>query len=268
MAEEIGVYSRGEDGLPIVRSVNRNDVKIALMKGIADFNARPSHLLFLSIIYPTMALIAARLSFGYDVLPMLFPLLAGGAILGPLAATGMYEISRRRARERDVSWTHAFDVFRSPAFPQIALFGLILIVVFVAWMGIAQAIYEAFFGDTIPETIGGFVDQIFLTKAGWMLIFVGSGAGFLFAIVALSISIVSIPLMLDQNVNVVTAVRTSIRAVAINPQSMAVWGLVVAVSLFLGSIPFFIGLAVVMPVLGHATWHLYCQIVERTPQYA
>lgn len=267
MAEEVAVQHPSKDGLPIVHNVNRGDVKIALMKGIADFNARPSHLLFLSVIYPIMALIMARLSFGYDVLPLLFPLLAGGAIIGPLAATGMYEISRRRARGRDVSWTHAFGVFRSPAFPSIALFGLVLIVIFLAWMATAQAIYLAIFGDTVPATIGGFVDQIFLTREGWTLMLVGTGAGFLFAVVALSVSIVSIPLMLDQNVGVVTAIRTSIRAVAINPQSMSVWGLIVAVSLFLGSIPFFVGLAVVMPILGHATWHLYCQLVERTPRY-
>jgi uncharacterized membrane protein len=268
MTDEVAVQHPDIDGLPIVHNVNRRDISLALRKGIADFNARPSHLLFLSIIYPVMALIMARLSFGYEVLPLLFPLIAGGAIIGPLAATGMYEISRRRARGRDVSWTHAFKVFRSPAFPSIALFGLVLIVIFLAWMGVARAIYVAIFGDMIPETIGGFVDQIFLTKAGWTLILVGSGAGFIFAVVAFSVSIVSIPLMLDQNVGVVTAIRTSIRAVAINPQSLSVWGLIVAVSLFLGSIPFFIGLAVVMPILGHATWHLYCQIVERTPQHA
>ena len=267
MAEEVAVQHRDEDGLPIVHNINLDDVKIALTKGLADFNARPSHLLFLSIIYPLVALILARLSFGYDVLPLLFPMLAGGALLGPLAATGMYEISRRRARGRDVSWTHAFAVFRSPAFPSIALFGLVLIVIFLAWMGAAQAIYVAIFGDTVPETIGGFVDQIFLTREGWMLVFIGTGVGFLFAVVALSVSIVSIPLMLDQNVGVVTAIRTSIRAVAVNPQSMFLWGLIVAVGLFLGSIPFFVGLAVVMPVFGHATWHLYCQVVERTPQY-
>ena len=102
-------------------------------------------------------------------------------------------------------------------------------------------------------------------SAGWTLIFVGTGVGFLFAVVVLTISAISFPLLLDRDVGAAVALLTSIRVVAENPLTMALWGLIVAALLVIGSIPFFLGLTVVMPVLGHATWHLYRRAVEPDP---
>jgi len=116
-------------------------------------------------------------------------------------------------------------------------------------------------GPTPPVTAGAFADALFTTSGGWALIIVGCGVGFFFALFAMSISVVSFPLLLDKDVGIDTAVRTSIRAVKMNPGPMAAWGLIVAGGLVLGSIPLFLGLIVVMPVLGHATWHLYRKLV-------
>ena len=112
-----------------------------------------------------------------------------------------------------------------------------------------------------PASAAGFVRDVFTTAAGWTMIGVGIGIGFLFAAAVLAISVVSVPLMLDRDVGLAHAIGTSLRAVMANPGPMAVWGLVVALALVLGSIPLFLGLIVVMPVLGHATWHLYRRIV-------
>jgi uncharacterized membrane protein len=116
-------------------------------------------------------------------------------------------------------------------------------------------------GPEPPASVAAFFSDVFTTGAGWTMIAVGVGVGFLFAVLVLAISVVSFPLLLDRDVGLPTAVITSVRAVAANPETMAIWGLIVAAGLVIGSIPFFLGLAIVLPVLGHATWHLYRRIV-------
>jgi uncharacterized membrane protein len=169
----------------------------------------------------------------------------------------LYELSRQREQGLNPSWQNAFDVLHSPSRGAIAALGFLLLVIFVLWVAVAQAIYIATFGYQPAASVPDFVRQVFNTPAGWKLIIIGNGIGFLFALVVLAISVVSFPLLLDRDVGAVEAVLTSLRAVAANPIPMAVWSLIVAGLLVIGSVPFFVGLAVVLPVLGHATWHLY-----------
>ncbi len=250
---------------PVVRSIRVTDLKEALARGFSDFAAMPSHAVFLCLIYPIVGLILARVTFGYDVLSLLFPLAAGFALIGPFAAMGFYELSRRREQGLPVSWVDAFDVLRSRSRGAIAALGVLLLAIFVLWIVVAQAIYIANFGNAPAASIPDFIRQIFTTPAGLTLIIVGNGVGFLFACVVLTISVVSFPLLLDRDVGAVEAVLTSARAVAANPVTMAIWGLIVAALLVIGSLPLFFGLAVVVPVLGHATWHLYRKVVEPDP---
>ena len=248
-------------GLPEIRDIGTEDVKDAIAKGIADFHAHPTHYIFLGIIYPIVMLVIARVYAGYDVLPLVFPILAGSTLLGPLAACGMYEMSRRREQGLHVTWLNCFDVFRSPSIFSIAALGLVLGVIFLVWLVMALGIYWYLFGTNVPESIATFVNQIFYSGSGWALIILGSGVGFLFSVLVLTISIVSFPMLIDRHCGVTTAVLTSVRSVVQNPKTIAVWGLIVAGTLLVGALPFFVGLAVVMPVLGHATWHLYRKIV-------
>ena len=248
---------------PSIRKIGLGDLSDALAKGWDDFSAMPSHAIFLCVIYPLVGIFMIGLAFGYSVLPLLFPLAAGFALVGPVAAVGLYELSRRRESGLDSHWTHAFDVLRSPSFPAILALGLLLMGIFLAWLGSAQAIYQSLFGYLPPSSYTQFVRDVFTTQAGWSLILWGNLIGFVFAVWALIVSVVSFPLLVDRDVGAAVAITTSVRAVAANPLTMSVWGLIVAALLVLGSLPAFIGLAVVMPVLGHATWHLYRKVVAR-----
>ena len=247
---------------PKIRTIGVADLKDALARGWDDFTAMPSHAVFLCLIYPVVGFVIFRLVLGANVLPLLFPLAAGFALIGPLAALGLYEMSRRREQGLDVSWKHALDVFRSPSLGAIVALGLMLVAIFLTWIAVAQAVYVTYFGYAPAASIPTFVGQVLTTPAGWALILVGNGIGFLFAVLVLTLSVVSFPLLLDRDVGVAGAVLTSVRAVLANPLAMAVWGMIVAALLVLGSIPAFFGLAVVVPILGHATWHLYRKVVE------
>jgi uncharacterized membrane protein len=248
---------------PMVRRVELADLRDALTSGLDDFGTYRTDVIFLSIIYPVVGLVLARLAFGYDMLPLLFPLASGFTLIGPIAAVGLYEMSRRREQGVAISWADAFGVVRSPSFSAIAVLGLGLMMIFLLWLFAADLIYVATLGPEPPEAIGTFARDVLTTPAGWALIGIGVSVGFGFAVLVLAISVVSFPLLLDREVGLARAVGTSIRAVAANPGPMAVWGLIVAASLVLGSIPLFLGLIVVMPVLGHATWHLYRKLVAR-----
>jgi uncharacterized membrane protein len=259
------VGAESTPGPPVILTIRVMDLKDALARGISDFSAMPTHAAFLCLIYPIVGLILARVSLGYDVLSLLFPLAAGFALVGPFVAIGFYELSRQREQGLDPSWQDAFDVLHTPSRGAIAALGFLLLAVFVFWVAVAEAIYVANFGYEPAASIPDFVRQVFTTPAGWMLIIVGNGIGFLFALAVLIISVVSFPLLLDRDVGAVEAVLTSVRAVAANPVPMAVWGLIVAGLLVIGSLPFFVGLAVVVPVLGHSTWHLYRKVVAPDP---
>lgn len=247
--------------VPVVRKIGLADLKDALSKGADDFLAMPTHAIFLCVIYPIIGLVAARLAFGYSVLPLIYPLATGFALVGPVAALGLYELSKRREQGLETSAAHAFDVLRSSSIGAIIALGLLLTVIFALWMGTANAIYIDNFGYKPPASIAAFITDVFTTRAGWTLIVVGNAVGLVFAVIALTFSVVSFPLLLDRDIGAAGALLTSIRVVAHNPLTMAVWGLIVAGLLLLGSLPFFIGLTVVMPILGHATWHLYRKLV-------
>jgi uncharacterized membrane protein len=248
--------------LPLVRSIGLMDLRDVLAKGLGDFQAMPTHAVFLGVIYPIVGIALGGATFGYNIVALLYPLAAGFALIGPVAAIGLYELSRRRELGLDTSWKHAFDVIHSPSLRAIAALGLLLLAIFCIWVGVAHAIYVGNFGDEGQTTLSDLARNVFTTRAGRNLIVVGNGIGFLFALLAFSVSLVSFPLLLDRNVGAAAAIVTSIKAIARNPVTMAVWGLIVTGALVIGSLPFLIGLAVVMPVLGHSTWHLYRKVVE------
>ncbi|MBX4909705.1 MULTISPECIES: DUF2189 domain-containing protein [Rhizobium] len=248
---------------PVVNRIGIADVFDALKRGLDDFSEKPSHYVFLCLMYPIAGIFLTLWTSGANLLPMVFPLMSGFVLIGPIAAIGLYEISRRREEGLDTSWTHALEVRRSPALPSIIAVGLMLFGLFVVWLVTAQTLYTNLLGDVFPRTMADFSRQVFGTAEGLQLIIWGNLIGFVFALVVLAISVITFPLLLDRDVGAVAAVVTSIRATIANPVPVLLWGLIVAALLVIGTIPVFAGLALVIPILGHATWHLYRKLVAR-----
>lgn len=248
--------------VPVVRSIGFGDLVEALSKGYDDFRSMPTHVIFLGIIYPMIGLLLFRAMHSFALLALLYPLAAGFAIVGPFAAIGLYELSRRRELGLETTWGHAFDVLHSPSIGAILRLGLLLLAIFVAWVGVANAMFAARFNPEEAPTLSILVDKILTTRSGHELIVLGNLVGFLFAVLAYVLSVVSFPLLLDRHVGASTAIATSFEVVRRNPVTMTVWAGIVAGLLLLGALPALLGLAIVVPVLGHATWHLYRLAVE------
>jgi uncharacterized membrane protein len=249
------------EAAPEIRRLDYEDLRIAIRKGLEDFAACRSDVAFLCLLYPIIGVALGWLAFRGDLVPLLFPVISGFALVGPVAGVGLYELSRRREQGKETSWADAFAVAGSPSFGAIVLLALLLGMIFVIWILAAQGIYAATLGPSGPASLGEFARDVLTTPAGWAMILTGFAVGFLFAALVLAISVVSFPLLLDRKVGLPVAMVTSIRVATANPGPIAVWGLIVAGSLALGSLPLFLGLVVVLPVLGHATWHLYRRAV-------
>mgnify|MGYP000942950437 CR=1 FL=1 len=259
VAEEVSTAHA--EPAPSIRRIETEDIRIALRKGFEDFAACRSDVAFLCLLYPVIGITLGWLAFRGNLLPLLFPVVSGFALVGPVAGVGLYELSRRREQGLETSWGDAFKVAGSPSFGAILLLAGMLGLLFVVWILAANGIYAATLGPEAPDSLRSFASDVFTTGRGWAMIVAGCAVGFLFAALVLATSVVSFPILLDHHVGLPVAVVTSIRVAAASPRTIALWGLIVAVALAVGSLPVFLGLIVVLPVLGHATWHLYRRAV-------
>ncbi|ACA19665.1 conserved hypothetical protein [Methylobacterium sp. 4-46] len=246
---------------PAVHRIGPADLRTALAKGWGDFLDNPTHVLFIVMIYPIAGVILAAAVFENDLLPLLFPLASGFALIGPFAAIGLYEMSRRRERGQETDWVQAYAPLTRRSPRAILGVGLVLTAIFLAWLVVAMGIYRALFDGAAYASAGAFLTDVLTTPRGWALIVVGNLAGAAFSLLALAVSAVSIPLLVDRDTDAGTAIETSMALMRENPGTMALWGVIVAALLVVGMASLFVGLAVVLPVLGHATWHLYRRAV-------
>ncbi len=246
-----------------IRSLGLQDLRVALAQGWHDFLNKRGDLLFLGLIYPVIGLLAALVASNSSVLPLAVPVAAGAVLLGPAAASGFYELARRQELGLDSSWRHFLDAQRGPTADALMTLTAMLGLLFLVWILAAAGITFATIGVRPFDSASAFVQAVLTTRQGWEMVIVGNLVGLGFAILALAMSVVSFPMLVDRPVGVRTALRTSLRVTAKNPMTVAAWGLIVTGMLVLGALPALVGLGVVLPVLGYSTWHLYTRAVVR-----
>ena len=247
-----------------VRTITDDDLRSSLHQGLGDFLAMRGDIFFAGLIYTLIGVAAVVMTTNRPLMPFFFPVVAGVGLLGPVAAVGFYELARRREDGRgDHNWSHFFDVVKRPAADDMAVVAGLLLLIFLAWLFAAGALYGLLFGFWTPTSIGDFLAAVFTTPKGWALIVLGGVVGAAFGWLVLALSVASLPLMVDCDVSASEAVSASWRASHANKALMFCWALIVTGLLILGSAPLFVGLAFVLPWLGYSTWHLYSRLVDR-----
>lgn len=254
-----------EAAWPEVRRIGVADLREALRRGFDDFAAMRTDVIVLVLLYPVIGFGLIWIAWQRSLLPLIFPLLSGFALIGPAAAVGLYEMSRRREAGLQTGWADGFSVIASPRFGAIFALALFHVALFVVWLIAAYAVFLATMGGAEaaarPMFFTEFLHRALTTVDGWAMIGVGVPLGFVFALAVLATSVVSFPLLLDRSVGLPVAIVTSLKVAWVNPWTILLWGGVVTAGLVLGLLPLLIGLAVALPVLGHATWHLYRRAV-------
>jgi len=246
---------------PAIRQIAVSDVFAAIREGYEDFREKPSHYAFVALIYPIAGALLIGWSAGVELLPMVYPLLTGFALLGPLLALGLMEISRRRELGQPADWSNVLDLLKSPSLPALLMMSAYLVTLFMLWLVVSRGLYVSMIGDYPAPSVFAFANGVLDHPNAWAFLLWSNGFGFLLALIALTISIVAFPMILDRDCGAASAVATSVRATVANPVPVAIWGLMVAALLAVGMATLMVGLVVIVPVLGHATWHFYRRLV-------
>jgi len=252
---------------PVVRAVTFNDVAESLIAGLRDFQAAPYYGMALGAIYCAagIAILLSVTTLGMSYLA--YPLAAGFALLGPFVAVGFYEISRKREAGETATFSDILKAMTSRG--EIGWMAFVTLFIFIMWMYQARFLMALFFGLNASFTsITQFIAVVLTTNTGLLFLLAGNMIGAFLAAVLFSLTVVSFPLLLDREVDCVTAMVTSVRAVVRSPVPLLGWAAMIVVLLVLAALPFFLGLIVVLPVLGHATWHLYRRIIMPAPTAA
>jgi uncharacterized membrane protein len=256
-AADVASQPEASTTMPETRILTLSDLQLVLRRGWDDLAAMRSDVMFACLLYPLMGAVLLAMAAQGDFVHLVFPVLSGFALIGPVAALGLYEMSRKREAGLPVSWLALFDVLKSPRFPRILMLSALNGVIFLAWLLLADAIHTATLGETAPVGLAAFLTAVMTTPQGWAMAVIGTATGFVLAALVLAVCVISFPLLLDRDVSLPVAVLTSVRVARENPKVIAAWGLIVAGGLALGTIPALLGLVVILPLLGHATWHLY-----------
>jgi len=235
------------------------DLRAALAAGWRDFLACPIYGLFFGAIYVVTGIAVTYALFWRGEAGWLVPVTAGFPLIAPFAAVGLYEVSRRRELGEPIGWGPVLGALRGRGDDQLLMMGGFVFVAFSFWVIIAHAIFSIFMAES---GIGGESLAVFQTQAGvWMLV-VGTAVGALLAWGFYCITVVSLPMLVDRDVDFISAIIASMKTVRTNTGVMLGWAVIIAATLFVAMIPLFIGLLIVLPVLGHATWHLYRRAVK------
>lgn len=246
---------------PKVRTITFNDVVKSLREGLRDFQRAPVYGLAFGLIYAVFGWFILLLLFRYDASAYGYPLMTGFALVAPFAAAGFYEVSRRLEKSEPLSWGAVFGCVFGRGGKAVGIMAVVTTFSYIIWLDIAAAMYVMFFGLK-PLRMPALIESILTTPAGFVFFIAGNAVGAVLAVLVFSIMVVSLPIVFDRQVDFVTAMITSVKAVITNPRPMLLWCAIIGVLLGLSLVSVFLGLLVTLPVLGHATWHLYRRVVQ------
>ncbi|MBN9668878.1 DUF2189 domain-containing protein [Roseibium aggregatum] len=254
--------SAGLRPMPRVKAIDVNDVIDAFASGLSDFLKAPAYGLAIGALFAAgglfVVLSAAALNMSY----LSYPAAAGFVLIGPFAAVGLYEVSRRLQNGEELSWSAVLGTMWAQKGKELSWMAFVVLFIQIMWMYQVRLLLALFLGFKSFASFSEFLTQVITTPEGLMFLAVGHVVGAILSLILFSLTVVSFPLLLEDDRDFITAMITSVRAVAVSPIPMIGWAFVVTALLIVAMIPAFLGLIVVLPVLGHTTWHLYKKCVE------
>ncbi len=247
---------RGPDDIPFPDIVGMSAIPTALRAGWRDFRRAPAFGLFFAAFYVAGGLVLAAVATAAGQEWWLMPFVVGFPLIAPFAAVGLYEVSRRIEADETLDWRQVLGVVVAQKDRQVPSMAMVVLLMFMFWVFVAHTTFALFMGVSSLTNVSSSPEILFQGR-GLTMLLVGTIIGAGFAAVLFSITVVGLPLILDREVDLISAIIASFQAVAANPLVMLVWAGVIAGLLFIGILPMFLGLFIVLPVLGHASWHMY-----------
>ncbi|MEM6889206.1 MAG: DUF2189 domain-containing protein [Pseudomonadota bacterium] len=247
--------------LPTIKSITQADIRAALNEGLADFKRAPVYGLFFGAVFSLVGVAIAWTLYRGQASYWIFPVAAGFPLIGPFAAVGVYEVSRRLETGEDLGWWGILTAGMRQQNAQLPFFAVLTVFAFLTWIVLARVIFAVSFGtSSMTNIMTSF--EVFFSGPGLMMLLIGTIVGAALAALLFSISVIGVPLLLDQNIDVVTAIITSVQSVIENREAMIFWGAVVAGAIVVAMAPLFLGMVIVFPILGHASWHIYRKVID------
>lgn len=249
-------------GLPKINTVTADDIKASLKAGFSDFLKRPLMSGFFGLFYAAVGIFFIWGLVWLDRIWMIIPVAVGFPLIAPFAAAGLYEISRRLQKGETFSWGDIFSVIVSQRNRELGWMAFVTLFIFWVWIYQVRLLLAIILQNQSFSTFDGFMDTIFTTYNGFIFLGIGTLVGAFLSTVLFTVTVISMPLLLDRKIDFVSAMVTSIKTVAHNPVVMLSWGAIIAVAMILSLVPAFLGLIFTLPILGHTTWHLYQRVIE------
>lgn len=246
---------------PKVRSIDGHDIAEAFAAGLGDFRAAPLYGLFFGGFYALGGMFLVWLTFWTGLGYLTYPFAAGFALLGPFVAVGCYEVSRRREAGLPLGWGAVLGVVFDQSRRELGWMAFVTLFIFILWMYQIRILLVLCLGFKSFVTVHEFLEVVTTTPEGLLFLGIGHVDGAILSLVSFSLSVVSFPMLLDRDVDFITAMITSVKSVIVNPRTMIVWAAIVTALVMVSILAGFVGLFVVLPVLGHTTWHLYRRLV-------
>lgn len=246
---------------PVVRSISFSDIADAFAAGLRDLRAAPLYGLTFGLLYAVGGILTLLTASALNMPYFTYPLASGFVLIGPLVAIGLYEVSRMRERGEKISWNGIFAAIRQQAGKEIGWMCFVVLFITTMWLYQVRLLLALFLRNETMTTMAEFFTVVTTTPQGWLFLGVGHVIGAVLSTILFSLTVVSFPILLDRNIDFITAMITSVRAVVRNPVPMLCWAAAIVAILVVSSLPMFLGLIVTLPVLGHTTWHLYRKLV-------
>ena len=248
--------------LPGVNALSAQDIRECLQLGLSDFARAPFIGIVLGAVFAAIGLVIVLSLFASDAPWLAYPFAIGFPLVGPFAAAGIYEVSRALERDETPSLSSVFSAMWAQRRRELGWMAFVMLFVFWIWMYQIRLLIALCLGLVSFAGLQEFLTVILTTQEGWIFLGVGHVVGAALALILFSITVFSMPLLMDRSLDIVTAMITSVRGVVASPRVMLIWGVIVTLTVLVACVPFFLGLLVVLPVLGHTTWHLYRRAVE------